>query len=371
MSNEAFDSVVIGAGVVGLAIARVMSISGMSVIVLEKEERSGEGISSRNSGVIHSGIYYPRGSLKAKFCLDGNRKLYDYCEEKGIDHKRLGKLIISTAKEESKKLDELFDRGISNGVNLKRLSDEEVSQIEPSLRCHSGIYSPDTGIIDVPDFITALEGDVLNHDGIISHRTEFLSSIRKKKYFQIKLKADQEFEVFSKNIINCSGLDSYEVSKAISGMRKEFVKKVFYAKGHYFKFTGTHNFNNLIYPIPEPGGLGIHSTLDIANQLKFGPNVEWIDSINYDFDTSQKKAFVESIKRYWPEIDSKLLQPDYTGIRPKIYNHGEEQADFLISTPQTHGLEGFWNLQGIESPGITSCLSIADYIYGLISSQNH
>ena len=366
MDRFSFEVVIIGAGVIGLAIARHLSESGISVLVVEKEERSGEGASSRNSGVIHAGIYYPTSSLKASFCVSGNKQLYEYCIKKSISHKRLGKLIIASDDQEHEKLLNIYKQGLTNGVDLKLLKKDKVQELESDIKCYSAIFSPNTGIIDAPEFLDALEGDIQHNGGLVSYNSEFLSAAKKGGYFRIRLNAGDIFDIESKILINCGGLHSDHISSSIRGLRSKFIKKIYYGKGHYFKYLGKNPFKKLIYPLPKPGSLGIHASMDISGQLRFGPDLEWVDSINYAFDYSLKKKFINSIKLYWPDIDDGKLQPDYCGIRPKIYNEGEDAPDFYISSPGQHGIEGLYNLQGIESPGLTSSLSISEYLLDLI-----
>ena len=306
-------------------------------------------------------------TISANFCFKGNSELYEYCLEKDIGHKRLGKLIVASNEQESIALKKLYKHGLSNGVELRLLKKKEVEEIEPDLMCESAIFSPNTGIIDVPEYIDALEGDIQNSGGIISYRSEFLSAKRIDDGFKVTLDIGEELEINSKILINCTGLLSDYTSSAVADLNRKFIRKVYYGKGHYFKFMGPHPFKRLIYPVPQKGGLGIHVTMDMSNQLKFGPNVEWVSNIDYDFDTDLKDQFLNSIKKYWPGIDEEKIQPDYCGIRPKIYGEHDKQPDFCISSPQEHGLKGFYNLQGIESPGLTSALPIAKYIYGLIT----
>lgn len=356
------EVLIIGSGVIGLAIARALSSNGLDVILIEKEDKSGEGVSSRNSGVIHAGMYYPTNSLKANLCVIGNKMLYDYCDEKKIPHERLGKLIIAADKNEELRLLDIYNQGILNSVDLKKLTKEEVIEMEPDVNCSSAIYSPNTGIIDVPEFINALEADLQRLGALISFKTNFLNSKRVGKYFISKLDSGEIFQVQSEILINCAGLQSENVATNIQGLDNKNIAKVNFGKGHYYKYSGTRPFNKLIYPIPSSDGLGIHFSIDLAGQSKFGPDMEWVETIDYLFDESLKDKFIHSIRKYWPQIDSEKLQPDYSGIRPKIYQQNESQADFLISSPDDHKLEGFFNLQGIESPGLTSSLAIADYV---------
>ena len=361
-----YDVTIIGSGVVGLAIARELSISGLSVLVLEKEHRSGEEISSRNSGVIHAGMYYSTDTLKAKLCVDGNRYLYDYLKNKKINHKKVGKLIVATSKAEESKLENIYKQGLVNGVNVKILSSIEAKEIEPNIDCISAIYSPDTGIIDVPDYITALEGDIQCHGGYISTKSKFLSAKKIKNGFSINIKSNEEIEIKSRYLINSSGLHSEKTSKLIKNLDHDHIHKIVFGKGHYFKYSGRNPFGCLIYPLPGPSGLGIHVGMDMGGQLRFGPDFEWCKEIDYSFDESLREKFVDAIKEYWPEFEEQRLTPDYTGIRPKLYSDNLKSNDFSIKSFADHGLKGFVNLQGIESPGLTSSMAIGKYIKNLL-----
>jgi len=362
-----YEVTIIGSGVVGLAIARELSISGLSVLVIEKNHRSGEEISSRNSGVIHAGMYYPTNSLKAKFCVLGNKYLYNYINEKKISHIKVGKLIVATSKQESAKLQNIYNQGIDNGVDLTMLSQDESKDIEPSIDCINAIYSPNTGIIDVPEYITSLEGDIQHNDGYISFNSKFIYASRSNKYFLVKVKSGETFhDITTKFLINSSGLKSDEILNGIEQINKENINKIYYGKGHYFKYSGRNPFNHLIYPIPGPGGLGIHVGMDISGQLRFGPDIEWTKNIDYSFDESLKEKFVKAIKAYWPMLEETKLHPDYTGIRPKLSSKNQPSKDFVINLACDHGIEGLISLEGIESPGLTSSLAIGKYVSNLL-----
>ena len=258
---------------------------------------------------------------------------------------------------------------MTNGADLELLKKDKVQELESDIKCYSAIFSPNTGIIDVSEFSDALEGDIQHNGGLVSYNSEFLSAAKKGSYFRIRLNAGDIVDIESKYFINCGGLHSDLISSSIRGLRSKFVKKIYYGKGHYFKYLGQNPFKKLIYPLPKPGGLGIHVGMDISGQLRFGPDLEWVDSINYEFDYGLKKKFLNSIRLYWPDIDGDKLQPDYCGIRAKIYNESEPAPDFYISSPSQHGLEGLYNLQGIESPGLTSSLSIGEYMFDLLQKR--
>ena len=323
-------------------------------------------MSSRNSGVIHAGMYYPENSLKAKFCVEGNKLLYEYANQKNIAHKKTGKFIISTRKSELHKLDKIYEQGLANGVIIKKCSCNEIKNKEPSLNVKAGLYSPETGIIDVPEFVTALEGDIQHKGGIISFNTEFLSAKKINGNFSINCKDQDEFEIKAKTLINASGLNSDFVSKNIKSLNKKYIYKINYAKGHYFKYSGENPFSCLIYPLPDEFSQGLHLGFDMGGQLRFGPDISWSEEINFLFDETLKKKFIESIQKYWPEMNPQKLHPDYTGVRPKIQNRNEKMKDFSITKSEIHGVDNLINLQGIESPGVTSSLAIGRYVSSLL-----
>ena len=365
-----FDITIIGAGIVGLSIAKSCSEQGMSVVVLEKDARSGEGISSRNSGVIHAGIYYPNKSLKTKFCLSGNKLLYDYAKEKRINHKRIGKYIIASSKAEIEKLEGIYKKGILNSVTLNLLTKENMRSIYPDLNIEAGIYSPNTGIIDVPELINALEGDIQHNNGLISFNTKFISAKKTNSGFSITCDDGKKFLINSKYLINASGLNSDLISQQIDTLDKKYYSSIKYAKGHYFKYSGSHPFTTLVYPLASEFSSGLHVGFDLSGQIRFGPDITWVDNIDYSFDDSLKDTFMNSIKKYWPGIDSKKLQPDYVGIRPKLQNIDEKMKDFSICDSKVHGVEGLINIQGLESPGVTSSLAIGEYVKNMINSKD-
>lgn len=362
-----YEVTIIGSGVVGLAIARQLSKKGFNVLVIEKNARSGEEISSRNSGVIHAGMYYASGSLKANLCVLGNKYLYEYIALKNISHKKLGKLIVASSEKEVNRLENIYNQGIFNGVDISLISRDEAKNIEPDIDCVKAIYSPNTGIIDVPEYLTSLEGDIQHHGGYISLNTEFISAERIKDSFIIKMESNNKsFEIKSKFLIQSSGLYSENILKNIKPLHKKYIEKIFFGKGHYYKYSGKNPFNHLIYPIPGPGGLGIHVGMDMGGQLRFGPDIEWVNKIDYSFDNNLKNKFISSIRSYWPSLDERKLYPDYTGIRPKLFSENQKARDFEIKSQSSHGLEGFISLEGIESPGLTSSLAIGEYVSNIL-----
>ena len=365
-----FDLTIVGAGVVGLSIARSCSSLGMSVVVLERDSRAGEGISSRNSGVIHAGIYYPNESLKTKFCLTGNKLLYDYAEAKNINHKKIGKYIIASSKEELEQLEAIYEKGILNSVNLDFLSKDEMKLIYPDLNIEAGIYSPSTGIIDVPELISAIEGDIQFNKGLISFNTKFISAQKNKNGFTISCNDGNNFAIETKHLINAGGVHSDIISQQIENLDSKYYSQIKFAKGHYFKYSGPHPFTTLVYPLANEFSSGLHVGFDLSGQIRFGPDITWVNEIDYSFDESLKDNFLFAIKKYWPDIDPRKLQPDYVGIRPKLQNANEAMKDFSISDSKIHGVDGLINIQGIESPGVTSSLAIGEYVKNLINSED-
>ena len=360
------DVVIIGGGVIGLAIAREASRSGLETIVLEKNERAGDDTSSRNSGVIHAGIYYPENFLKTSLCVKGNKLLYEYALAKKINHKKYGKYIIASNSSEEAKLKKIYKQAIKNNVEIYEADSDIVKENNPGLIFKSALFSPSSGVIDVPEYVTALEGDIQHFGGLISLKTSFLSAARENGLFRINCESDQKFSITSKFLINCSGLSSEINLSSIAGFQKKDIYKNYYAKGHYFKYSGKAPFSNLIYPISGQHSLGIHVGFDLAGGMRFGPDIEFVKKIDYSFDENLKDKFLNSISQYWPEINPDKLHPDYTGIRPKITKPNEPMQDFNIQTKNHHGLERLINLQGIESPGLTSSLAIGKYVNNLL-----
>ena len=360
------DAIIIGGGVIGLSIARELSSSGKEIIVLEKNERSGDVTSSRNSGVIHAGIYYPENFLKTKLCVEGNKLIYEYAEEKKINHKKYGKFIIATNKAELSNLKEIYIQGKKNNVKINFVEKEKVLENNPGLIFHEALYSPNSGVIDVPEYVTALEGDIQHFGGLISLRTSFKSAKKKEGKFIVSCSGESDFSIESKYLINCSGLSNEATLSNIKYFPKDKIYRNYFAKGHYFKYSGKTPFSNLIYPVSGQHSLGIHVGFDLFGGMRFGPDVEFVDDIDYCFSESLKDKFVNSIKQYWPEINPDKLHPDYTGIRPKITKPNETMRDFSIQTVNDHGIKNFINLQGIESPGLTSSLAIGRLVTNLL-----
>jgi L-2-hydroxyglutarate oxidase LhgO len=360
------DALIVGAGVVGLAIARALAQQGQSVIVLEKNEAIGMETSSRNSEVIHAGLYYPTGSLKAQLCVEGKQKLYDYCASHHIPHRRCGKLIVATRDDEITAIEAIRQKGLANGVDdLIWLSQDEARQKEPALSCVGALYSPSTGIIDSHSYMLALQGDLESHSGSIAFKTEFVSARALPHGFEII--ADGDVSLTATRLINAGGLHASSIARAIEGLDASFVPTTLYAKGNYFSLSQRAPFTHLIYPAPHTHGLGVHLTLDMAGAAKFGPDVEWVDHLHYEVDPQRGDSFYAAIRTYWPDLPDGALHASYSGIRPKISGPHDPAADFRIDDESVHGLKGLVNLFGIESPGLTSSLAIADRVCHLLA----
>ena len=367
MSND-IECLVIGAGVVGLAIARRMALAGKSTLVLEANEGIGMEVSARNSEVIHAGLYYPKDSLKAKFCVDGKHQLYAYCQEKGIQHQRLGKLLVATDAAQIQQFEQIKKAALANGVNdLEDLDQQQAQALEPNLHCVAALHSPSTGIVDTHGLMLALQGDAEHHDAQFVFRSPLLGLRVTPSGFVCQVGGDEATEISSDIVINAAGLHAPSLAHQFIGLDAQFIPQDYYCRGTYFSLSGKTPFQRLIYPMPSASGLGVHLTLDLGGQAKFGPDTEWIDGIDYALDESRITSFYRAVREYWPDLKDGSLQPAYTGIRPKIVGPHEPAADFMISGPQTHGIKNLVNLFGIESPGLTSCLAIADYVEQLLN----
>ena len=337
------------------------------MIVVEREAAIGTATSSRNSGVIHAGIYYPPGSLKARLCVRGNALLRAYCAERGIRHARCGKLIVATNEAEAEGLRRLQDTAATNGVrDLRWLSSREASALEPLVRCVAALESPSTAIVDVHELMGALRGDLESRGGQVVLNTRFETATPVPDGFALRLSDPGAVELTCRELINAAGLDASRVAGQIAGVRSACIPGTRFARGHYYALAGPAPFRRLVYPMPEGGGLGIHATLDVGGRVRFGPDVEWIDSIDYRFGGDRAEAFASAIRRYYPALDLARLMPDYTGIRPKIYGPNDPASDFRIDGAERHGVVGLVNLFGIESPGLTSCLAIGEEVARLL-----
>lgn len=364
---EKIDCAVIGAGVVGLAIARKFALAGREVVILEAEEAFGTHTSSRNSEVIHAGIYYATGSLKARLCLSGKLALYRYCAEHDVNHQRIGKLIVATGHDQIEGLNKYRQQAEINGVDdLKMLSTDELAELEPEVRGVAGFLSPSTGIIDSHGLMLAYLGDAEDHGASLALASPVTSGAIRDDGILLNIGGKELTAILCNTIINTAGLHAQAVARSITGIPPHTIPPTHYAIGHYYALTGKAPFKHLIYPVARPDWPGVHVTIDVGGQVKFGPDFSWIDRIDYRFDESRTAAFYEAIRPYYPGLKDGALQPGYTGIRPKITGKGEPAADFLIQGPRDHGVTGLVNLYGIESPGLTSSLAIADYVAQLL-----
>jgi len=358
------ECVVIGAGVVGLAVGRSLARSGRETIVLEAADAIGTVTSSRNSEVIHAGIYYPRGSLKARLCVAGRDLLYEFCAAHGVEARRCGKLIVATSDAQVAKLTAIETAGRLNGVrDLRLLPRHEALALEPELRCVAALSSPSTGIVDSHAFMLALQADFEGFGGTVALDARVRSARRGAK--GISLTVGSGYELEASLVVNCAGLGAQKVARDFGGLNTETIPPLHFAKGNYYVIDGRVPFRRLIYPVPEDGGLGVHLTLDLAGRARFGPDVEWVPEIDYRVDPQRAERFYPAIRTYWPALPDGSLRPDYAGIRPKLQGAGGAAQDFVIQEPASHGIPGLINLYGIESPGLTAALAIGDYVQAL------
>jgi L-2-hydroxyglutarate oxidase LhgO len=360
-----FDAAVVGAGAVGLACGYALSQRGLSVILLEVSPRIGEGVSSRNSGVIHAGFYYPTGSLRAKLCVEGRRKLYPFLQAHGIDVKRCGKLIVATSDDEIPKLEKLLKQGHLNDVEGLRLIDaKEAMTMEPALACVAALHSAETGILDAHGYMLALRGEIENRGGVVVCDSPMFSAQLDSsgQHWEIVAGASAQTTIKTRYLITAPGLEAQDVARAITDFPPSLIPKRHLGKGVYFKLSGKAPFNSLVYPTPIPGALGTHYVKNLGGQAVFGPDLEYVDAIDYHVNPDRAKEFYVSVRRYWPSLPDNSLTPDYAGIRPKIHGPGEPQPDFRIDFESAHGLPGLVTMFGIESPGLTSSLAIGDYV---------
>lgn len=360
---ERVDCIVVGAGVVGLAVARALARQGRETVVVEAARGIGTGTSSRNSEVIHAGIYHPAGSLKAALCVRGNALLQDYCADHGVPHRRCGKFIVATSAEQLAVLETLRAAGRDNGVpRLASLTAAAARRAEPQLACVGALSSGSTGIVDSHALMRALLGDFEAAGGALAVGAPVQGGRCGAGGIRIDVGGAQPMTIEAGILVNCAGLGAQSLARALDGMPRGHVPPLHLAKGNYCGLSGRAPFSRLIYPVPEPGGLGIHLTLDLGGQARFGPDVEWVDAVDYGVDPARSASFYASIRRYWPALPDGALQPAYSGIRPKITGPGERAGDFVIQGPRTHGVPGLVNLFGIESPGLTAALAIAEVV---------
>ena len=364
------DAVVIGAGAVGLATARALALKGREVLVLEKERWIGSHTSSRNSEVIHAGLYYPEGSLKARFCVAGRDRLYAYCAERGVPYSRLGKLIVACRDEEIPALGGIRRKAAANGVtNLEPVDAATAREMEPALACVAALHSPSTGIVDSHGLMLAYQADAEAAGAMVVLRTPVLGGRLGGRGFLLEVGGDEPMSLECSLLVNSAGLWAPALARRIAGIPPAGIPHDYFCRGVYFTLSGRAPFRRLIYPVPEAAGLGTHLTLDLAGQARFGPDVEWIDGVDYTVDPRRGDRFYAAIRTYWPGLKDGALQPGYAGIRPKISGPGEPAADFLVQGPVAHGVPGLVNLYGIESPGLTASLAIADHVVGLLAAE--
>jgi len=359
---ESADCVVIGAGVVGLAVARAMARQGREVLILESEDAFGTATSSRNSEVIHAGIFYTHGSLKERLCIEGRDKLYAFCDAYGVTYKRTTKLVYVSTEAEVPALKNLQAHAADSGVYMTWMTQADVKRIEPNLHCVAALHSPLTGIVDSHAYMLALLGDAEVNGATIVYNSPVKGGRAGDSGVVLNVGGSDAMELEARTVINCAGLGAQNISRCIIGVSPASIPPQHYAKGNYFYLSGKPPFSRLIYPLPGKASLGLHYTLDLAGQGRFGPDIEWVDKIDYRVNESREALFYEEIRKYWPGLPDGALRPGYTGIRPKIQGPGESAKDFVIQGPKETGVNGFIALYGIESPGLTSSLAIADAV---------
>lgn len=367
MDIEKTGAVVIGAGVVGLACARELARRGIETIILERHAEFGQETSSRNSEVIHAGLYYPTDSLKARLCVEGNRDLYAYCADHGVAHRRCGKLIVATQPGQVAHLEKLAQQARANGAEVRPLSATEALAMEPQVRCVAALHSPNTGIVDAHALMLALLGDAETHGAVFSPNSKVRRIDRETGAIVLEVDCEGEtMRLAADHVVNAAGLAAIALAHATTGYPPDRIPPTHFAKGNYYALSGRAPFSRLIYPVPENGGLGVHLTLNLGGQARFGPDVEWIDAIDYSVDPRRADGFYAEVRKYWPALPDQALAPDYCGIRPKISGPGEPAADFMLHGPENHGIGGLVSLFGIESPGLTACLPLARHVCRLL-----
>lgn len=356
------DTVVIGAGIVGLAVARQLAMHGNEVLVLEASGHFGEGLSSRNSEVIHAGIYYPENSAKARLCVRGRHLLYDYCRQRHIDHRKTGKWIVAQGAAQQERLANIARQAERNGVVLQSVGRESLQAALPGVVADEALYSPETGVVDSHGVMVTLLGDLEDRGGQLVCHAPVESAVTSGGRHRLRVGGQAPCELVARRVVNAAGLDAVALASRWEGVPEAMVPQQWLARGVYFSYSGRHPFSSLIYPVPEPGGLGVHLTLDMAGQARFGPDVEWIERVDFSVDPGRVRSFGDSIRQWWPALDENRLQPAYAGIRPKLTGPDGGFADFRIDGEADHGVPGLVHLFGIESPGLTACLAIGEEV---------
>jgi L-2-hydroxyglutarate oxidase LhgO len=365
--SDHVEAVVVGAGVVGLAVARALALAGREVIVLERHSLIGAETSSRNSEVIHAGIYYPTGSLKAKLCVAGKHWLYDYCASRGIPHERCGKLIVATSEAQLADLARIRQKAADNGVLDLELWDAARAQgLEPALRCTGALWSPSTGIIDSHALMLAYQGDLEDAGGMIAFNASLERVEVTESGFHLQVGGDAAMDLTCSILVNSAGLEAPILARRIAGYDPAKAPRAYYCKGSYYTLKGKSPFSRLIYPVPEADGLGVHVTIDMGGQCRFGPDTEWVETIDYDVDPRRADVFYDAVRKYWPDLQDGALEPGYSGMRPKTQPQGVAAADFTIEGPADHGTKGLVHLYGIESPGLTASPAIGEAVVAAV-----
>ena len=365
---DAIDCLIVGAGVIGLAAARELALRGREVLVVEAADRIGSQTSSRSSEVIHAGLHHAPGSLKARLCVEGRERLYAHCRRHGVAHRACGKLIVATSEAQIGALEAIADTAARNGLrDLRRLDRGEIAALEPELRAAAALLSPSTGILDSHAYMLSLQGEAEAHGAIVALRTAVTGIAPQLGRLAVRFDGEAAPRVLARTLVNAAGLSASEVADAVEGLAAEHRPRTLLAKGSYFALQGRSPFGRLVYPVPEPGGLGVHLTLDLAGGARFGPDVEWVDHLDHAVDLARVERFYAAVRAYWPALENGQLIPAYAGIRPKLRGPGEPAADFRIDGPAEHGIAGLINLFGIESPGLTASLAIGRLVADLVT----